>query len=318
MDYGVDVSNHNAVNDWAAVRGNGITFASILLTQGDYFASPDAAAQVSAARAAGITPGGYHFGDPNVSVAANVSAFVTRATALGVLSPGSFLPMLDVEQSSADGITWTADTADAFVRDWIAGVRAATGVRRIAVYANLSFWQGLLHPDAWADGDTYLWLALYNGSPGDTGGYTHPRLALHQHTDQGNVPGVAGSLDRDVTVGSFTLSDLTLTPAADTGGDLLVALEQWKQDRIFERILSMSQGVAGQNFDGDQFAREEQERQALAKQVTDLATAVADLAAKVDKISAGGVDTADLAAQVAAKITVTGTVQATGAAPVVG
>jgi hypothetical protein len=49
---------------------------------------------------------------------------------------------------------------------------------------------------------------------------------------------------------------------AGTGGDdFLMGLEQWKQDRIFDRILAMSRGVAGQNFDGE-FVKFEDERHA--------------------------------------------------------
>jgi LysM repeat protein len=209
-DFGIDVSQWNNVTDWNAVRGNNISYTSVKLTQGDYYFSPTCAAQVDGARGAGIAPGGYHFGDPGPGVGANVDTFAGMAAKLNVLGAGSFLPMLDIEDSPTDHIHWDPGTANGFVADWIRLLREATGVGRVAVYASLSTWRNTLRPDEWADGDVVIWLALFNGAPGDTGGYNHPRLALHQHSDEGVVPGVAGPVDRDVTVGAFTLADLTL------------------------------------------------------------------------------------------------------------
>ena len=71
-------------------------------------------------------------------------------------------------------------------------------------------------------------------------------------------------------------------PNGIAGGGFLMALEQWKQDRIFERILSMSQGVAGQNLDGDQFAREQLDRQLLQSKLDTLTQHVQTLMAKLD------------------------------------
>lgn len=68
-----------------------------------------------------------------------------------------------------------------------------------------------------------------------------------------------------------------------TGGDdFLMGLEQWKQDRIFDRILSMSQGVAGQNFNGPQFEAEQARLNVVIQKMEALEAAVAALAAKVD------------------------------------
>jgi GH25 family lysozyme M1 (1,4-beta-N-acetylmuramidase) len=226
MDYGIDVSNFNTIADWAAVRGAGISFASVLLTQGNYFTSHTGPDQVAGARAANVVPGGYHFADPGVTVAANVDRFVGRATETGVLKPGSFLPMLDVENDPGEGIVWTAASANTFIRNWIPAFRKASGVQQVLIYANLSFWQTLLRPDEWADDDTYLWLALYNGSPGDTGGFSHRRLALHQHTSQGLVAGSQGPLDRDVTVGGFGLADLLIGDTMSWSEDLTAEFVQ--------------------------------------------------------------------------------------------
>ena len=115
--------------------------------------------------------------------------------------------MLDMEaaelRTGADGYIW----------DFIARLRAETGVRRVLVYANLDWYTHVLHPDQWADADVFLWIARYNGDPGNPG-WTHPQLAVHQHTSKGTVPGVAGDVDRNATVGTWSLANLTLDGSA--------------------------------------------------------------------------------------------------------
>lgn len=209
-DYGIDVSNWNNVNNWHAVRGNNISFASIKLTQGDYYTSASAGGQAAGARAGGVAPGGYHFADVNVPVAANVAHFASQARRHGLLSQGSFAPMLDLENSPSDNIYWNAGSANRFIGEFIRQFRDSTGVAEMAVYASLSVWRDILRPNEWADDKVFLWIAYYNGDPGNIGGYNHHRAALHQHTDQGNVPGVAGYVDRNVTLGSFTIQSLII------------------------------------------------------------------------------------------------------------
>lgn len=117
--------------------------------------------------------------------------------------------MLDMETSAL------RPDANGFVHEFIRLFRESTGVRRILIYANLDWYRNILRPDDWADADVLLWIARYNGDPGNPG-WSHSQLALHQHTQTGTVPGIAGKVDRDATVGSYTLAHLTLdgsTPA---------------------------------------------------------------------------------------------------------
>lgn len=86
-------------------------------------------------------------------------------------------------------------------------LRAAAGVRRVLIYANLDWFTHVLEPAQWVDADVLLWIARFNGDPGNTG-FTHPNLALHRHTANGTVPGIPGHVDRDVTVGVHTLAGL--------------------------------------------------------------------------------------------------------------
>ncbi|SDC25973.1 LysM peptidoglycan-binding domain-containing protein [Actinokineospora iranica] len=208
-DYGIDLSHWNTVTDWHAVRGNNITYASIKLTENTDFVDPDAAGHIAGARSAGIVPGGYHFARPG-NIPAQVGHFAAHLERHRLLStPGALAPMLDMEAPELRG------QANSFTAEFIDRLRAATGIGRVLVYANLDWFTHVLRPGQWADEDVMLWIARYNGDPGNPG-WTHPRLALHQHTSTGTMPGIPGKVDRNATMTGWSLAALTLdgtTPA---------------------------------------------------------------------------------------------------------
>ncbi|GAB3467057.1 GH25 family lysozyme [Actinophytocola sediminis] len=206
-DYGIDISHWNRVDNWKAVRGNNITYASIKVTESTTFIDNAAPGHASGARAAGIRAGGYHFAR-NTDITRQVNHFATHLRALGLLNPGSLAPMIDMEAAELRG------NANPFITTFITRLRHATGIRRVLVYANLDWWTRVLRPNEWADADVLLWIARYNGDPGNPG-WVHPKLALHQHTSTGTVPGIPGNVDRNATIGTHTLTHLVLdgTPA---------------------------------------------------------------------------------------------------------
>lgn len=208
--YGIDISSWNDIYDWRQVRGNNLTFASVKTTQGTGYRNPKAAGQAGGARDAGVAPGAYHFADNRLPVGAQVNYFVDNSAPLGLFSEGSLMPMLDVEASPGDGIGWNAWSANTFIPQFIRGLRDRTGVADVAIYASLNDWRTILRPDEWADDDVLVWVAVHNGDPGNLQGYYHRRAGLHQHTAEGNVPGAAGFIDRNITVNGFTLSSLLI------------------------------------------------------------------------------------------------------------
>lgn len=219
-EYGIDVSNWNTVTDWSAVRGNGVSFVSIKATESTGYASPAVAGQTNASRTAGVTPGGYHFARNDTTPEAQARYFAAECAAHALLLPGSFVPMLDLEAAELRG------TADAFAVRFISAFRIYSGQSKIAVYSNLDWFQNVLHPAQWADSNVFLWIADWNGDPGHPA-WSHPRLALHQHTDAGAVSGVVGNVDRNATVAPFTVAAMTvgtpsiLPPSVTTPGDVM-------------------------------------------------------------------------------------------------
>src|ERR1700750_798680 len=90
----VDLSSHNNVVNYAAMRGANSSGWS-KATQGAGYTNPLFTTQMTGMKAAGMTPGAYHFLDNNVSVVNNVSHFVSVARKW--ITDGCLVPLLDVE-----------------------------------------------------------------------------------------------------------------------------------------------------------------------------------------------------------------------------
>jgi lysozyme len=209
-DAGVDVSGYNNVLDWGAVRGAGTGWAWSKATEATGYTNGRFTQQISGARAAGLAAGAYHFADPRYAAADQVAHFVAVAKPYGAFAAGAMLPMLDVENEPGV-FTWTAAQANAFIPAFRDALRQATGQRKLCVYASQNWWlTGFLRPGDWADQDIYLCAARYGVTAGNVG-WTHPRLAAHQYTDASQPY----ALDRSVTVGGFSLGQLTIGDQGD-------------------------------------------------------------------------------------------------------
>lgn len=96
---GIDVSNNNGPVDWAQWRGK-VSFAGIKISEGLTFADPDARANITGARAEGLTVIGYHFLHASLSGAEQAEWFLSHAKDSG-LKPGDLIAV-DVEQGGLD------------------------------------------------------------------------------------------------------------------------------------------------------------------------------------------------------------------------
>lgn len=194
MDYGIDISHWNALVDANAVRANGITYAWCKATEGTAYVDPTFVGKVGQLRAAGIKVGAYHFmrgGDPRAQ------ARHFRTVAATCLTPGSLVPMLDME--AADVRSNANEYVRAFYDELSPGIAE--------VYGNLDWWRNVLRPADWGNRNIIGHIARYNGNPGNPG-WTYPRMAVHQHTSSGTVPGIPGNVDRNATMAGYGLTDL--------------------------------------------------------------------------------------------------------------
>ncbi|WP_179118082.1 GH25 family lysozyme [Saccharothrix sp. ALI-22-I] len=206
VDYGIDISSwQGSAIGWLAVKGNNISFASVKVTEATGYVNPHATAQVDGARGVGIHVGGYHYAHPG-DIAGQVAHFVAQLNARGLLASGSLWPMLDMEAPDFTG------DPNGFVAEFIRLFRERSGRRELLVYANQYWFTRRLRPNEWADDGVILWCAQYNGNPGHVD-YSHPRLAIHQHTQEGIVPGFTGFVDRNATVGGWRVGSFVLDGA---------------------------------------------------------------------------------------------------------
>ena len=197
---GIDVSHWQGAVDWEAVKMADIAFAFIKATQGARGTDGQFSANWEAARAEGIVRGAYHFFSPAVSPALQLANFLE---AVRTLEPDDLPPALDLEedmhngQDRWDGVPQAARVGLAV--EWLEGVARQLG-RTPIVYTRRGFVSAKLG-DVTALARYPLWIAHY----GVTTPHVPPawaRWTFWQHSDRGNVPGVAGDIDCNWFAGS--------------------------------------------------------------------------------------------------------------------
>ena len=147
---GVDVASFQhpskALIDWQQVAGDGIQFAAVKATEGDYYRNPYALTDLAGAQAAGLSVIPYAFAIPNGN-GSSKSPAVQADYLLSYLGASSGVPvLLDIEY---DPYTSTDHTDDCYgltqsaMRAWIAGfdseVHAKTG-RLPIIYTTQDWW----------------------------------------------------------------------------------------------------------------------------------------------------------------------------------
>jgi lysozyme len=184
LDVVIDLSHHNPVTDWAAIKASGIAGVIHKASQGISYVDPTYASRKQGARAAGLLWGAYHFGEggfPLTQAAHFVDVVQPEPTDLLVLDWEDYIDS-----------TMLLQEAELFV----AYVTGATG-RTPGLYSGQAFLT-----DALAGGHgailqrCWLWLARYSTAMPEVPA-PWPTWTLWQYSDSGTVPGVEGGCDRD-------------------------------------------------------------------------------------------------------------------------
>jgi Putative peptidoglycan binding domain/Glycosyl hydrolases family 25 len=181
VHYGVDVSSNNihpinwaAIATWAKQTGGGEEpFMFVKVSQGTGYVNSQVAGDVASARAQGIVCAGYLFDEGLANVGAEEAVF--KAHAMG-------MPQAD-DMEMPEGLT-PAEYAQ-HSKDLIAVDTSAL------IYLN----QAEVQEGFPANN---LWLADYNNAPGSA---RYPCL-VHQYSETGVIPGVAGQYDLDCWLGT--------------------------------------------------------------------------------------------------------------------
>lgn len=151
---------------WATWKSNGVRFAYIKASEGNYYTSPKFNTQYIGATKAGVMRGAYHFANPSVSDGkTQADYFINHG---GGWSPdGRTLPgALDIEWNPYGDMCYGKKPAElqAFVADFVGRYKARTGTRPI-IYTATIWWNKCMGSSPkWVS--TPLWIADYRATLG--------------------------------------------------------------------------------------------------------------------------------------------------------
>ena len=164
MILGIDVSQWNPTMDWKLLKENGVEFAIIKATQGNYSVDPLLKTHVEGAKKAGMIVGLYHWCDPLVKYAAQADFFLRTVQGLEF-----DLVAADVEQFWADWGEWSRKAITKYLAPEVISENGrntlaywADRIRQPGVlYTRTSFVQAYARPMLNWMGRVALWMAHY-------------------------------------------------------------------------------------------------------------------------------------------------------------
>jgi lysozyme len=198
---GIDVSKWQGDIDWQKVHNDGIRFVIARATRGNVVTDPKYAAYRHRAPAAGLRFTAYHYAMPS-GRARDAEKEATHFLRVAKLHKGNIVPALDLEDSGG----LSRKRLVAWVGEWVAKVRAKTGVSPM-IYSSPSFWRDRLgDTNRFARGGVRLWVAHWNVAKPDVpaGNWSGHGWTFWQHSDCGSVKGITGCVDEDrLSAGRF-------------------------------------------------------------------------------------------------------------------
>jgi GH25 family lysozyme M1 (1,4-beta-N-acetylmuramidase) len=194
---GVDVASwehpQGARINWTKVARAGYKFAFIKASEGNYYANPYYATDLSQAKAAGLYVTGYHFAVPNVSSGAEQADYAVRQARY--TADGRTMPLaLDIEYNPYGGTCYglTAARMVGWISAFTAEVRRLTGQPPI-IYSTADWWRSCTGDTRVFDSDP-LWIAAPRATPAPLpSGWQD--WTFWQYTSTALVPGITGRVD---------------------------------------------------------------------------------------------------------------------------
>lgn len=186
---GADVSNWQGVVSWAPFAASGRQFVFVKASEGNSTSYPTLNAQYQGAINAGVLVGLYHFAITSLTPEQNANAFANQINRLGATT-GHLPPALDLEEGDGDLSGWA--------QRFVARLRQQTGCQQVFVYSDISFMRDQI-TETWMDDDVLIWIADPSSAPGKPR-YSSPRVAIHQYSQAGQVPGVSCDVDLNIAL----------------------------------------------------------------------------------------------------------------------
>lgn len=193
---GVDVSTYNGDIDWAAVKGDGISFAMIRLgfrgygESGKLVLDDKFLANIQGATQAGLDVGVYFFSQAiTVEEAVEEAEFVLSALEDYSITYPVVFDLETIEYDTARTDDLTVETATQVTQAFCQ--RVAQAGYRPMIYGNVAWMMDCIDLAQLTQYD--LWLAQYQSTP------TFPyQFSMWQYGNQGTVAGIPGSVDMNL------------------------------------------------------------------------------------------------------------------------
>lgn len=231
---GVDVSEY---------QGNAIDWSQVSVTKGFAIAKATQYRKDHAfdrnweeIKNSGMIRAAYHFANPgDAHWETEADLFLKTVEAAGGFLPGD-QAVLDLEQGMGD--------LSGYVLPWLERISSETGTIPW-LYSRINFMQGhgLIINNALIDGlrPYPLWIASYDRDP-DTGF----RVSVHQYSEHGVVPGIAGAVDLNVALEDVMEMDKLTKALDDQWGlrDELLKNGMTKEAQvIFETVVAIKEAT---------------------------------------------------------------------------
>lgn len=187
---GLDVDRWQGDVDWAQVAGSGVGFAIARFADG-LTVDPSFADNYAGIRAAGMIRGAYQILQPGQDPLAQSDLLLAG---IGSLAPGDLPPALWVILEDGQSPSQMGQCIQA----WSSAVHAATG-RIPFIYTGTNFWNHSVDSPASADNPLAIadWAHSCPNIPDMWSSWV-----FWQYTSTGSIPGVTGSVKRDLFNGS--------------------------------------------------------------------------------------------------------------------
>jgi GH25 family lysozyme M1 (1,4-beta-N-acetylmuramidase) len=192
---GIDCASYQGQPHFPSVAAAGKAFCYVKASEGNGTSYPTLDGQWAGANAAGLVTGLYHFCLPSLTPEANADALAAQVNRLGAVV-GHLPPALDLENSSVP-FEPMGDMAG-WMKACVARLRAQTGCTRVMVYSDVSDFTNSIG-ESWMDPNIALWIGNFDRPPGKPE-YLTPRVAIHQYSQIGSVPGISGAVDLDYAI----------------------------------------------------------------------------------------------------------------------
>ncbi|MCX7889297.1 MAG: glycoside hydrolase family 25 protein [Rhodobacteraceae bacterium] len=194
--HGIDVSRWQGMIDWRTARANGVNFAFLKATEGGDIVDPAFATNWSAARAAGVPTGAYHFWYHCRSGAEQARWYIRHVPR----AAGALPPVLDMEWTPFSPTCAERRPASEIRREAAAFLRIVEAHfgRAAIIYTTPDFWEEAELSKL--PGRHEFWLRAVTAHPSDR--YEGQHWTFWQYTGTGLVPGIAGRTDINVFRGS--------------------------------------------------------------------------------------------------------------------